>query len=314
MLRWNRQTVLRLLVGLLAYGFVLYRLAQADWALLRQAFAQGEGWPLLAMLLALGLMPAVWAVEALKWGRATRGFMPTSFGQRWRTVGYGVAVGMLTPNRMGEPLGRLAQVPAGHRGSALAASVWCAMSQQLATLLFGAIALVFGDLMPHLGAPWGRMLGLALGAMALLAAGLLLAMMRYDRLLDWLQRRRWVQRLLGADERLAMPLAAPTALSIVGLSMFKYLIFSSQYVLLLWAFGVDAPLASLYAGVALSYLFVTFVPSVAATELGVRLGAALAIIGPLSPNHGGVAAAALALWAINMALPALMAVWFRWSK
>ena len=42
------------------------------------------------------------------------------------------------------------------------------------------------------------------------------------------------------------------------------------------------------------------------------MGAALAIMGPLSQNQGGVAAAALALWAINMALPALMAVWFRW--
>lgn len=314
MFSWNRQTVLRLLVGLLAYGFVLYRLMQADWALLRQAIARGEGYPLLAMLLAMGLMPVVWAVEAQKWGCATQGFMPTTFGQRLRTVGYGVVVGMLTPNRMGEPLGRLAQVPAGHRGSALAASVWCAMSQQLATLLFGAVALVFSDLLPHIGAPWGRMLGLALGTIVLVAAGLMLAMMRYDRLLAWLHRRRWVQRLLANDEQLAMPMAAPTALAIVGLSMFKYLIFSSQYVLLLWFFGVHAPLDSLYAGVALSYLFVTFVPSVAATELGVRLGAALAIIGPLSPNHGGVAAAALALWAINMALPALMAVWFRWSK
>ena len=61
----------------------------------------------------------------------------------------------------------------------------------------------------------------------------------------------------------------------------------------------------------LNYLFITFVPSFAAAELGVRLGVAIGFIGLLTPNIGGVVSAATMLWICNIALPTLLAAWIK---
>lgn len=310
MQRTSYKTLLRILIGALAYAFVLYRLWRADWAAFSLVLEQRGALAAIGLLLVLLMMLAVWAVEAQKWRWATAHFMPLTFGQCWRTVWYGVVVGMLSPNRVGEPLGRLAQTPAEHRPRALAASVWCALTQQFATLFFGAVALLFWSTITSETAQLGVKVAVPLVFAAVWMIAIVVALVRYDSLMRWLAKRRWLQRWLPSDG-LVWTVARPVAMRIVAGSMFKYLIFSTQYVVLLRIFGVDAPWLQLYTGVAVSYLFVTFVPSVAATELVVRMGAAMLFLGSITSNQGGVAVASFTLWMVNIGIPALAGVWMR---
>lgn len=308
--RVSSKTLLRILIGILAYGFVLYRLWQADWTGWVQAVSeQGHVfWGAIALVVVL--MVAVWAVETLKWRISTRSFMPISFGQAWRAVWFGAVVGLLTPNRIGEPLGRVIHMPPDCRGRAVAASVLCAMSQLLATVLYGAAGLVlwFGraDVTEGGAVRLKLVLAVFVGWVLLVIVALLLL----DALLRWFNNRPWMHRLIGTDV-LELVADTHTVLKVIVLSLFKYLIFSTQYVILLRVFGVDASWLLLYTGVAVSYLLVSFVPSVAATELAVRLGAAMLLLGSISSNHGGVAAASLTLWTVNIGIPVLAGVWMR---
>ena len=58
------------------------------------------------------------------------------------------------------------------------------------------------------------------------------------------------------------------------------------------------------------FLAVTAIPTFALTEIGVRASVAISIIGTVSSNSTGIALASLALWVLNLGLPALVgALW-----
>ena len=85
----------------------------------------------------------------------------------------------------------------------------------------------------------------------------------------------------------------------------RYLIFSLQYVLLLVFFDVEVPLLWLAGGVAVIYLMHTSIPLppvvdlIARNELGILLWTGLGV------NELSIVAAGLAIWVLNLALPAL---------
>ncbi|MFA6401838.1 MAG: hypothetical protein WCX31_09470 [Salinivirgaceae bacterium] len=54
----------------------------------------------------------------------------------------------------------------------------------------------------------------------------------------------------------------------------------------------------------------TFIPTFALAELGVRGSVAVLVIGTLSPLSSAIIAASVLLWIINLALPALVGAQF----
>src|SRR5690606_3713827 len=57
---------------------------------------------------------------------------------------------------------------------------------------------------------------------------------------------------------------------ILTISLLRYLVFCSQFLLLLYVFGVEVPLVQSFFMVLLMYLVQTAVPTTALTEIGVR--------------------------------------------
>lgn len=308
--RLKLQTWLQILVGIVAYLFVAYRIVDVGISTVLNSFLRAFTDQNVALTaLVLVLMFAVWAIETQKWSIATSTFAKRTFLNNWRAVWYGLVVGQLTPNRIGEPFGRIAFIESEHRGKALAASVWCSFSQQLATLLFGAVGLVVWILDFSLNIEYIRS-GVVFGFIVFWTVLLLFLMFKFRWILGLLQRLNFVKRMLKS-ENLEFTLSGVQAAKIVLLSVFKYLIFTTQYVILLRVCGVNANITSLYIAVMLNYLFITFIPSFAPTELGVRLGVAIGFIGMLSPNVGGAASAATLLWICNIALPVFFAAWIK---
>lgn len=312
MLSVNVKRAILLAVGVLAYAFVAYRIAHVGADGVFEAIAGGftaENIPLIALVVAM--MLAVWSVEAVKWDFATRGFAKRSFWANWRSVWYGLAVGQFTPNRIGEPFGRVAFIAPESRGKALAASVWCSFSQQLATLFFGAVGLLlFISSSAHSVAISSATIIATVGFIAIWAALLIALIFRFSWLLRKIEKWRIVQRLLKG-ESLQFTLGGATASLIILLSTFKYILFSTQYVILFRVFGVEADVFALYTVVMLNYLIITFIPSFVVTELGVRLGVAVYLMEFVAPDIAGVVPATATLWLINIALPVAISVWFR---
>ena len=96
-------------------------------------------WMVLAVIL---LMFVNWSIESLKWKVLLSHLFTIKFTQALKSVFSGVAFTMVTPNRMGEFIGRVFYVPDGSRIRAAALTLVGSASQLIITLLGGAIGLL----------------------------------------------------------------------------------------------------------------------------------------------------------------------------
>ena len=264
------------------------------------------------LLLVLALMPLVWGLEALKWRIALSPFATISFLRSWRSVWYGVVAGQLTPNRIGEPVGRLALIEPNIRGKAGVAAVWCSLSQQSITVFFGLLSFFWWILIVKQQVlPEGSHVWLIYLSIIFWTALVLIAIFEINWFTSLIERIGWVKRALHG-ESIRIGYKRSLGFTIFGISALRYLLFSTQYVILLKVFGVQANTTDLYAAVGLTYLFSSFVPSFSASEVGVRAGFATWFVGMLCNNPAGVTAASLLLWLLNLAVPALIGAWFKW--
>ncbi len=306
---------IRVLIAIAAYSFIAIKVSWVGLlSISSTVFSSLSSSNLVWFGLILALMPLVWALEAYKWRIALSEFAKISFWRSLRSVWYGVVAGQLTPNRIGEPIGRLALIDPNSRGKAGVAAVWCSFSQQLTTIIFGVIGIAWWldvkelAVLPSTIPSWFVIL------IIFFWVGLILiGIIRFQKIVRWVERFEWVKRIMHG-ESLSISFPSTMFIVVLSLSMLRYLIFSTQYVLLLWIFGVKASIIDIYAVVALTYLFSSFIPSFSASEVGIRAGFAIWFAGMISNNALGVTAASLFLWMLNIALPALIAAWFSWKE
>ena len=91
--------------------------------------------------------------------------------------------------------------------------------------------------------------------------------------------------------------------------MVRYIIFASQFFLLLKYFGVPVTLIQGLTGIGLTYFLITFMPVSSLAELGIRGSVAVFVFGLFISQTGGVILATMSLWVINLAIPALTGAW-----
>ncbi len=113
----------------------------------------------------------------------------------------------------------------------------------------------------------------------------------------------------------------PDLIKVLSISIARYVIFSFQFYLLLLAFGLTITYAEAIMLIGLIYLFMTVIPTIALSELGVRGSVSIFIfslylepIGKWSQDSSlAVFGASGMLWLINLAFPALVGVLFVYS-
>ena len=309
------QISLRISIAVAAYVFIALKIGFSGIArIFELVIGSFNSANLLWFSLIIALMPVVWALEAVKWRKAITLFTKVSFLRSWQSVWYGVVAGQLTPNRIGEPVGRLALIDEDVRGKAGVAAIWCSFTQQIATVLFGLLSIIWWIVVKQLNVlPLGVPLWIVLAIILIWVVFMLYLIFDGRRIAHWFEGFGWMRNLLHG-ERLDFSFSISTILFVQTISIIRYLIFSTQYVLLLRLFGVDASTTDLYAIVGLTYLFSSIIPSFSASEVGIKAGFAIWFAGMISSNAVGVTAASLFLWMLNLAVPALIAAWFPWKR
>ena len=255
------------------------------------------------LLLVIVLMPFNWLFEARKWKLLMRPALDIPFARSLRAILSGVAISLFTPNRIGEYGGRILYVPSKYNWRAVLATLVGSFAQNLVHITFGLVVLVM------LIAGNAELPGaLENGMVVLLAIVLLILYIAYAnvaRISSWLRKikpsgllkRPW--RALGHLEKIQ-----PQDLRIaLGYSLARYLLFSTQFVLLILFFGIDVPLEWIIGAVVLMFLLQTSVPLppfmdvVARTELAILLWASFDV------NELAVVSASFFLWIINLLIP-----------
>lgn len=311
MLRKSLGWIIKILVAVLAYAFVWKRLANQDYTKLFHVSDNGLKVQLFLMLLVVLLMLLNWALETLKWQYALKDIYPTGFGVALKSALYGAGVGLFTPNKIGDSIARAAILSTPRKTEAGMAAFQCAFAQQLATLIFGTIGIVIlstrAQFSPYFHNPW---------VVIILFVALVLTsflVFRQEWVAIKLEGLPFLQRK-GFSSSSFSETPSQNAIFILILSLLRYVVFSTQFVLMLHVFGYSGEIHVAYAAIFCSYLFAGIVPQLAIAEAGVRSGFAIIFVGAFWNQPGAITLAAHVVWIINVALPALGGVMLPFFK
>jgi uncharacterized membrane protein YbhN (UPF0104 family) len=273
------------------------------------------------LLIVFSLMLVNWSLEAYKWKYLISKVEKVSFFKAFQAVFTGISISSFIPNRVGEFFGRVFILKTASRIESILITVVGSMSQLLITVMVGSIALlVFIPLylsavvFSH-GYLYYCLVSLVLALDFLLLALFFklsfLATLKERILRNGLKRFRKFFRVFAFYHNREMA-------TVMLLSLTRYLVFSTQFYLLLVLFDVRIPYLNALVLIALIYLIMAIIPTIALTELGIRGSVALYIFGiyfgQLFPTTGidnlGIFAASTMLWMINLGIPAVVGTIF----
>ena len=271
-----------------------------------QAIRGAEGWKL---ALTVALMFANWGLESRKWQIVIKRVQRLSFIQSCKAVFTGTTLAFFTPNRIGEYMGRILYLDEGTRVKAISLTIVCSMGQLLVTWWAGIGGILYlrayGNIkLLHTFA------GLWLNMVLYFAiAGALVLTLFYFRLAGLV---RWVERIPRLQKpvsyiRVLDSLNATILFRILSLSVLRYSVFIGQYYLLFDVFDVHVTAAQVAGTVSVIFLVLSIVPTIAViTELGMRWKIGIEVVQLFDSNITGILATSLAIWIINLVIPALI--------
>lgn len=295
---------------LLAWSIYQQLLRQQNWkeSLLHawRALAGAEAWKL---VLTIVLMFANWGLEARKWQVAIKQVQQLSFIQSTRAVFTGTTLAFFTPNRIGEYMGRILYLDEGKRVKAISLTIVCSMGQLLVTWWVGIGGILYvqkygnKELLHTFAGVWMNLV-LYVGMAA--AVVLTLFYFRLAGLVRWIEKISWLQKPVSYI-RVLESLNATILIRILSLSVLRYSVFIGQYYLLFDVFDVHVTAVQAAGAVSVIFLVLSIVPTIAViTELGVRWKVGIEVVQLFDSNITGILATSLAIWIINLVIPALI--------
>lgn len=294
---------MRLLIGLAAIILILYRLKDE----LKNPFPlnliESACYPYI--IIAFILLFFNWGIEAYKWKFLLKNIQCVSFFTAFKYTLTGITIGIITPNRIGEIPGRvlLLNNKAKFNESILKTSIG-AFSQLMITFVFGTLAVFFTlDVYPfHLNVVYVKII------LVLITLLLLWSYFSYPTLkivlykIPYIRNKKWLDGL--------QDFTLDQLLYILFLSGLRYVFFSIQYYLILNAFGVNFNSYTDFFLIPLCFMITSVIPTVLISEIGVRGSVALLIFGVLTDNELVIVLSSVLLWLINVAIPALIGLFF----
>jgi len=271
------------------------------------AFRQGAGLPI---GLAFSLILLNWGLEAKKWQKLACKVEIINYRQAFRAVLVGISLGFVTPNRLGDYAGRMLELRTRQRLQAFGAIFLGRFCQLFWTVAGGSLGVLYFIFLSS-GLDYCFTFGLAISFLLLNSCFLVIffhpgIMVTAVAAVPVLNRFQRFIAIIG--------LYSKTELAVLlGLSGVRYVVFVSQFALLLYAFGVQIYWLQMALGIASTFLLKSVVPSFTAfTDLGMRELSAMYFFGLLQQNNLFVMSASLSLWFLNIALPSLLGLLFVW--
>lgn len=290
---------MRLVVAVLSLAFIGWKVYAQFSANYTPVACRPAIVPLLA---AVALMPLNWLLETHKWQVLTSHLQPLNVGTSLKSVLAGLAVSMLTPNRVGDFAGRIAWLKPENRTAGTMSAFVGSCAQMIAIALLGTLAFCLQPVLPDFLDFFARNFTITAAVLVVLVItacgiyffiGVVAARFQFDR---WPWLERFVQ---AAGQHTKQQLFTALVLSIC-----RSIVFIFQLHLMLQSMGIDLAATDTFRSIALMYCFVSVVPTYALAEWGVRGSMALLFIAPLGGLPTQIVAATMILWFINVAAPA----------
>lgn len=260
---------------------------------------------LVGFALVLVLMIANWSIEGVKWRLLLSGTETFSFLRSLQSVLTGVAVSLITPNRIGEYMGRILYLRNVNKLQGVSVTIIGSFAQLIVTGFLGMVGLIY-YIVKIQHSTW---LYLLLAGSVVMCIGLTYFYFHLYKMVDWVDRFSFLRKIKTYIE-VVKRFDTSILYRILFLSTLRYLVYTIQFLILLKLFLVEANSIDLIATIWLIFWAMAIVPTIAIAELGIRWETALFFMLPLSSNNLGIVSSTALLWLINLIIPALVGCLF----
>jgi len=260
---------------------------------------------ILILLLQLALSFINLSIETKKWQVLTSVLKKTLFKTAFLQIIRGVQLGMLTPARTGEPVGKALLFNKGYRTQALLLSAAGSIMQNIVIILAGAVSILILSFHGIIDAAFVKSIQqstLRYGFLSPLV-GLLIIIGFYLVL-----KHFWTNaifRRISLHIQIYKKMGWAILVNAFIYTVLRFVVFSFQLWLILNFFEVLDSLIFIWL-VPLYFLIITFIPSIALADLGIRSSIALFVFGLAGSNTGAIITAVFIIWLFNLAIPSLL--------
>ncbi len=261
------------------------------------------------LLVVLLLMCANWLLETAKWQLLIAKSEHTSFFNALRAVLSGVTLNIITPNQLGDFIGRVIYLKHTDKVKGTLSTAIGHTAQVMMTLAFGLYGLLY---LFHYEQLIGRQqyvwLCFLLLVLIIVAVWGYFNMHIIARIKTWPRIQKYLDVFKQYDHK--------ELFWLLFISLIRYLVFMAQYYLLGRLFMVDVNMEQAFACIVAAMCVQSFVPSFILVELGMRGVSALWFFSVFTTQVTPVLLATYTLWIINAMLPGLLGLVFilRWRS
>jgi len=249
------------------------------------------------------LLPLNWLLEAFKWQQLVSKVQPIYLRDALKGVLVGITTGFLTPNRVGELVGRVLYLHADNRKAGVMLGLVNSLTQNIILVLCGVPACALFVSAYDKRIEINTSLYLWILATGLVLLGLIYFMLPlFSRMLK--QSRNAAK--INAFTDCLSSYSKKDLLQIMFISLVRYVVFCIQFFFMLWFFGVDLTAWQAIISIPTMYLFITFTPSFAFSDVAVRSSYAVLVIGVFSGQVVSIALAGMCIWVVNFVIPLIV--------
>lgn len=259
----------------------------------------------LLFLLAFMLMPFNWLCEWRKWKIILHKVKFQSTNKiAFNAFLAGIVSGMLTPNMLGNFIGRIFYFQRRDRVAITVLTLFSNYAQFATSIILGIVCILILNETPF---------GLIPGYFIWIAIPVIFILFVLHFYFDFFFVKIFKRRLSGLKITSVNRLLSGFHWKIFFWSLLRLVIFAIQFFLVLIAFGADFNL-ELFMWIGQYYFWVTLAPSLFFGKIVIRDSIAIWILSFLVLDSASIVAASFSIWTINLLLPTVLSLLFLRSK
>lgn len=255
------------------------------------------------------LMVVNYALETAKWHLLIKQYEGNSYLQSLKGVLAGVALNIITPNQLGDFVGRTMFLTNFDKIRGTLTTVISHTSQVISTIVFGLMGLLW--LAPQLHIVSQDTAQVLMVTLMVLTTLTIFGYINISFLARFKMAKKYTNYLDVFSRYTKRELGI-----LMVYSVLRYIIFLFQYLLFLTLFKVDVTLTQAIACMVSAMFTQSFLPGFILIEIGVRGASALWFFSLFTSQVSQVLLSAYAVWMINLMIPGIIGLYFilKWKK
>jgi hypothetical protein len=256
------------------------------------------------LVTAIGI--ANWAIESYKWWFMVRNIESVTYFTAVKSVLTGLAIGFVTPNRLGDFPGRAIQFNAPQRGKVILMNLLSGYAQFIVICLLALVSIFFLPVDFSIFFDNYHALKFiyitVFGVLIIYHIWFLFSPQFFLRLFFKIKITQRLEKYFTDFS----PLSFNDNIQIIHFSILRSMLYTLQLMLIFYFFDDSVSLLNLFLFINVYFFILTVAPSFMLNKLGIRESISVMVFASLIGNPVIIVVSVLLLWFINQVVPALL--------